>query len=79
MRRIMASVAVAIALVSHALETATGLPVILDVPDAQSELREWLVARGFRVQRPFIRMVRGEPSVIGKPEQQFAIAGPELG
>jgi creatinine amidohydrolase/Fe(II)-dependent formamide hydrolase-like protein/GNAT superfamily N-acetyltransferase len=69
----------AIALASRALSAVTGQPAILDVPDAQSDFRDWLATLGFRVQRPFIRMMRGDVVSIGDPRRQFAIAGPELG
>ena len=69
----------AIALITSALACVEGQPAIIDVPDSQSDLRDWLTDCTFRVQRPFIRMVRGEPHDSGDPSLVYAIAGPELG
>jgi GNAT superfamily N-acetyltransferase len=68
----------AIALASTALSSATAGSVILDVPNGRTAFRDWLMTRGFAVERPLTRMRKGDvpPSA---PERQFAIAGPELG
>lgn len=66
-------------LVRACLRTQSGAPVILDVPQQHAAWLEWLAARGFREQRPFIRMYRGVAPVSGSPENQFAIMGPEFG
>jgi GNAT superfamily N-acetyltransferase len=39
----------------------------------------WLEQAGFTIERPFLRMHRGEPVTRGIPSCQFAIAGPEFG
>jgi hypothetical protein len=39
----------------------------------------WLESTGFRIERRFLRMRRGENVSPGIPERQFAIAGPEFG
>jgi ribosomal protein S18 acetylase RimI-like enzyme len=68
----------AIAHASTALSSASARSVILDVPNQHTEFREWLMTRGFAVERPLTRMRRGEPPPA-RPDRQFAIAGPELG
>ena len=75
---IACSTAEAIALASTALSQARAGAVILDVPDRQEAFREWLLTKGFAMERPLTRMRRG-PAVPGQPDHLFAIAGPELG
>jgi GNAT superfamily N-acetyltransferase len=66
---------------------AQGRPVLIDVPRHTTgpntsdslEWTRWLESRGFREERPFIRMYRGANSHAGLPGLVFAIAGPELG
>lgn len=53
-------------------------PFILDVPPHASWVG-WLTSLQFVVQRPFIRMYRGERRYHERPDQTFAIAGPEFG
>jgi GNAT superfamily N-acetyltransferase len=69
----------AISLVIHALRACHGKPVILDIPDKQYDFRALMEDIGFTIQRPFIRMYLGDHLHRGKPEYQFAIAGPEIG
>lgn len=52
-------------------------PVFLDV--AAEGLRAWLLAGGFREQRPFARMVKGAAPAPGRRELALVVAGPELG
>jgi GNAT superfamily N-acetyltransferase len=66
-------------LVSAALLSCIGCPVILDALHFDPEWLAWLAAIGFTEQRPFIRMYRGSNSFPGMPEKQFAIMGPEFG
>lgn len=57
-----------------------GRAVVLDVPASQETFRDWLCSEGFAIQRPFTRMLLGEP--LAPPEtpiRQFAICGPEFG
>ena len=64
------------------LETAiasTPGSIFVDVPDAWNGIAARLGARGFRVQRPFLRMAFGRDISFGDPPQVFAIAGPEYG
>lgn len=55
-----------------------GQSVVIDVPLHDHDWLNWLAELGFREQRPFIRMVKGE-NLPGRPELRFAISGPELG
>jgi hypothetical protein len=66
-------------LVVACLRNHRNRPFILDVLDHGPEWTCWLESTGFREQRPFMRMVRGENRRPGLPEKQFAILGPELG
>jgi GNAT superfamily N-acetyltransferase len=71
------------ALAAAGMRRAQGRPLMIDAPrhnlrDNQ-EWNRWLEARGFREERPFIRMYRGTNSHAGLPGLVFAIAGPELG
>ncbi len=68
----------AMALLSHAL-AAVEPPVYLDVVGHAPALREWLEGRGFWFQRPYTRMVRGEPPAPGDERLVYCVAGPELG
>ena len=58
---------------------ATPGSIFIDVPDAWTEVAVWLGARGFAVQRPFVRMALGRDAPFGDPARVFAIAGPEYG
>lgn len=69
--------AVAEALAAAALATVKG-PVYMDVADAQPAFVAWLEARGFALQRPFIRMYRGQNTGFDDAGWLYAIAGPEL-
>lgn len=53
--------------------------LILDAPDHHGSWQTWLRASGFTVQRPFIRMYRGEHRHPGLPAKLFASIGPEFG
>lgn len=61
------------------LSAQTGKRFVLDATLYDGEWTQWLETIGFREQRPFIRMFRGEVSIQHKPELQFAILGPEFG
>ena len=61
------------------LSGRAGRPFALDVMHHDADWRRWLQSIGFKQQRPFIRMVRGENRYPGLPEKQFAILGPEFG
>jgi hypothetical protein len=66
------------ALVSACLASTRGRPFILDA-GRSNEWLGWLGSVGFREQRPFLRMSRGEGGPLGVPAKQFAILGPEFG
>lgn len=69
----------AVTLLHAALKYFGGHAVVLDVPDRQHELIEWLRTHGFVSQRLFVRMFRGTNESPGLPDRQFAIVGPEFG
>lgn len=66
-------------LVTACLSNQAGRALILDASHQDPEWIRWLESIGFREQRPFIRMFRGENRYPGTPEMQFAILGPEFG
>ena len=68
----------ALALLEAAIASTPG-SIFVDVPDAWTGIAARLGARGFRVQRPFLRMALGRDMPYGDPPQIFAIAGPEYG
>jgi ribosomal protein S18 acetylase RimI-like enzyme len=53
--------------------------VFMDVPDDQRSWRVNLAARGFAIERPFLRMHRGPLTTPGQPAHVYAITGPEFG
>jgi len=65
-------------LLRAALDAVRG-PVFLDVADRWAELRGNLQARGFTVQRPFLRMGLKRSAPFGDPSRLFVVAGPEFG
>ena len=65
-------------LLRAAIETVDG-EVFVDVPDRAVEMIELLTELGFARQRPFLRMVRGEPPANATGFMHYALAGPELG
>ena len=70
----------AIALCRAGLSVWRDQAVVIDVPAPEKRFCDWLRGVGFAVQRPFTRMVLGEP--LAPPEfraRQFAICGPEFG
>jgi GNAT superfamily N-acetyltransferase len=66
------------ALATDAIRAASGR-VVVDVLEAGSVLIPTLIARGFRLQRPFTRMALGLAELPGDPAQTMAAAGPEFG
>lgn len=66
-------------LIAACLQAQAGQTCILDVPQQQTDLLQWLRAKDFIEQRPFIRMYRGANNFAGQPARQFAILGPEFG
>jgi GNAT superfamily N-acetyltransferase len=53
--------------------------VFIDAPADQQRWRDVLVDRGFAIERPFLRMYRGQLTSAGQPPRIFAITGPEFG
>lgn len=66
-------------LLGSSLSRLVGTTIAIDVPQAAQEWVRWLESVGFVMERPFLRMRRGENACPGVTERQFAIAGPELG
>jgi hypothetical protein len=62
-----------------ALTSCQDKSVIVDVFSENSNWLHTLKSLGFKVQRRLIRMYLGNLDHPGKPDKQFAIAGPELG
>jgi ribosomal protein S18 acetylase RimI-like enzyme len=53
--------------------------VFLDAPDDQQAWTAALASRGFAIERPFLRMYRGQLTTPGEPSRVYAITGPEFG
>jgi hypothetical protein len=68
----------AAALLGAALDAVAGT-VFLDLLDRWSLLRRDLEARGFTIQRPYLRMGLRRGAPFGDPARTFVIAGPEFG
>jgi GNAT superfamily N-acetyltransferase len=71
-------VAAAQDLVACCLARRSG-PIAIDATRFSPQWIAWLQSAGFAIERPFLRMRRGEISHPGQAERQFAIAGPEFG
>lgn len=65
-------------LLQQALAAVPG-PVFLDLPKRWASLAAVLSARGFRPQRPFVRMALGGAPALAGSERLFVVAGPEFG
>jgi GNAT superfamily N-acetyltransferase len=76
---VAAHAGIAQALMLSALRRCAQKDVIVDVPIEHEGWMRYLIELGFAEQRPFIRMCLGELRYLGRPERQFAIAGPEVG
>jgi GNAT superfamily N-acetyltransferase len=66
------------ALLEAAFLDQQGQAVFLDVPSPNRQAMQWAETRGLRIQRQFLRMVRGRP-VGDRPAQIWAGFGPEKG
>lgn len=66
-------------LVAACLSDQVERSFILDASRHDAEWTRRLESIGFKEQRPFVRMFRGENRYPGLPEKQFAILGPEFG
>jgi len=53
--------------------------LVIDTPHHDERWIRFLEHVGFRPQRGFVRMSRGRPGPFGRPDQQFAVLGPEFG
>jgi GNAT superfamily N-acetyltransferase len=65
-------------LADAALHRCAGRLVFLDVPCANRPAAQWAEQRGLRIQRPLLRMRRGEP-VADRPDGLWGSFGPEKG
>ncbi len=72
------SVELAQSLVLSCLQPVSGRRVIIDARDEPEWLNS-LSVLGFREQRPFIRMCRGQEARPLRPELQWSVTGPEFG
>ena len=66
------------ALLNAAFSDHEGQTAFLDVPLPNQLAMQWAETRGLRIERQFLRMVRGQP-VADRPEQIWASFGPEKG
>jgi Acetyltransferase (GNAT) domain len=66
-------------LLESCLAANGGRSLFIDVPDARVEWTDALSRAGFAIERPFLRMYRGQLTAAGNPSQIFAICGPEFG
>jgi len=66
------------ALILTAAESIDGT-VYLDVPIVATELKEWLLARGFEIERSFLRMGLDGGEIATDWSRYYAIAGPDYG
>jgi len=72
------SEATGLALIAKATASIPG-PFIIDVPDAHTEIRQWLERQGAISPRGYVRMTLGSAPGLDDPSHLFALAGPELG
>ncbi len=70
--------AVARDLIRACLAAHPGRRFFIDVPH-EPEWTGALAGLGFAEQRPFTRMYRGDAKEPGRPQEQFAVTGPEFG
>ena len=66
-------------LLDACLSVTPARAVFVDAPDDQPAWRAALVERGFAIERPFLRMYRGQLTAPGEPSRIYAITGPEFG
>ena len=58
---------------------ATSGRAFLDVADGRDEIKRNVQARGYTVQRPFLRMALHRSAPFGDPSRLFVATGPEFG
>lgn len=73
------SAGIAQALLAACRQSHPDRPLFIDAPDDQREWSNALSASGFAIERPFLRMYRGQLTSPGQRALVFAIAGPEFG
>jgi predicted N-acetyltransferase YhbS len=70
---------IAQSLIARCLSSQEGKRIAVDAPVSAMEWTRWLESIGFKAERRFLRMRRGDNLSRGIPDLQFAIAGPEFG
>ena len=76
---VAASAGEGLLLVQRLLANSAGQKVFWDIPDPNTAAVAWARQHGFVPQRTLTRMYLGENTTPGNPQQQFALAGPEVG
>ena len=69
---------VATSLLARALSAIDGT-VYVDIADAKGDVRAFLQAAGFALQRPFTRMLLGRDRSFDDVARTYAVTGPEFG
>ncbi len=69
----------ATALLCKAISHLRGAPMVVDVFRRHTAIMEYLLTKGFKIQRSFTRMQKGDPQITADNACIFASAGPELG
>ena len=70
---------VAVSLANGCLSRHQDQAFVIDTPEHNAGWIRFLEGAGFRPQRPYIRMYRGQRGPFGSLRHQFAILGPEFG
>ena len=66
-------------LVEALMARSEGQIIFWDIPDPNTSAVAWAQEHGLTRQRPLTRMFLGQNVAPGRPCQQFALAGPEVG
>jgi len=72
------SSAIAQALATRAM-AEIGPPYLMDIPEPQGDIAQWLAAADAHSPRSYVRMVMGDAPGLEDASHVFALAGPELG
>ncbi len=73
------STPLALRLLGALLAHSNGETVFWDIPDQNTATVEWAKQQGFTQQRSLTRMYLGQNTAPGDAQEQFALAGPEIG
>ena len=66
-------------LITEALKSLTGKPVVMDIIEDKKDLSDWLNSIGFINKRPFVRMYYKDNPYPGILDRQYLICLPEFG